>query len=201
MTQTFCRSLLLVWIVTLQVTPTSVQSEGVAQLQPSVRQSSEPVGNRSSHSATSSLPAKDYSIADLQLPAKSIFPKAMPRYPNVWFYVSKALAPTHQAAVELVTSRLQQAMRFREFHLPDSEGCDFEGRLEHLQPWEDRSHQPLQHAHAFHLRYYFSSLRQNGLSEVVLREAGREFAFYRMAVNAQLTPTTKSSIPIRIMLM
>jgi hypothetical protein len=123
-------------------------------------------------------------MADLQLPAKSVFPVAMPRYPNVWFYVSKALAPTHQAAVELVTSRLQQAMRFREFHLPDSEGCDFEGRLEHLQPWEDRSHQPLQHAHAFHLRYYFSSLRQSGLSEVVLREAGREFGFYRMAVSA-----------------
>jgi hypothetical protein len=184
MRQTFYTRLLLVWIVTLPVTPASVPSEGVRQLQSTVRQSSESVGDQSSHSVTSSLPAKDYSIADFQLPAKSIFTMAMPRYPNVWFYVSKALVPTHQAAVELVTSRLQQAMRFREFHLPDSEGCDFEGRLEHLQPWEDRSHQLLQHAHAFHLRYYFSGLRQNGLSEVVLREAGREFAFYRMAVSA-----------------
>jgi hypothetical protein len=184
MKQTFWTGLLLIWFVILPITPASLRSEGVAEPQSTARRLSESVGNRSSHAATSSLPSKDYSIADLQLPAKSVFPVAMPRYPNVWFYVSKALAPTHQAAVELVTSRLQQAMRFREFHLPDSEGCDFEGRLEHLQPWEDRTHQPLQHAHAFHLRYYFSNLRQNGLSEVVLREAGREFAFYRMAVSA-----------------
>src|SRR6185503_276573 len=145
MRQSFCTNLLLIGLVTLPVTPASVQSE-VAQLQSTVRRSSEPAKNQFSHPVTSSLPVKDYSIAELQLPAKSVFPMAMPRYPNVWFYVSKALAPTHQAAVELVTSRLQQAMRFREFHLPDSEGCDFEGRLEHLQPWEDRSHQPLQHA-------------------------------------------------------
>ena len=185
MRQSFCSSLLLlVWIVTLPGTPASVRSEEFAKLQGTVRLFSKPAKDQHSHSATSRLPTKDYSMADLQLPAKSVFPAAMPRYPNVWFYVSKALAPTHQAAVELVTSRLRQAMRFREFHLPDSEGCDFEGRLEHLQPWEDRSHRPLQHAHAFHLRYYFSSLRQHGLSEVVLREAGREFAFYRISVSA-----------------
>jgi len=98
-----------------------------------------------------------------------LLPRLAPRHsndaPNVWFYVSKALAPTHQTAVELVTSRLRQAIRFGEFR-------------------EDRCHQPLQHVHPFHLRYYFSSLRQNGLSEVVLREAGREFAFHRMAVSA-----------------
>jgi hypothetical protein len=183
MKKTFWASLLL-RIVSLQANPDSVPSEAVTQRLGTVRRSLESVGDQSIHSATSSLPAKDYSLMDLQLPAKSIFPMAMPRYPNVWFYVSKTLAPTYQAAVELVTNRLQLAMRFREFHLPDSEGCDFEGRLEHLQPWEDRSHQPLQHAHAFHLRYYFSSLRQDGLGEVVLREAGREFAFYRMAISA-----------------
>ena len=108
MRQTFWTGLLIIWVVILPITPASVRSE-VAQPQSTVRRFSESVGNRSSHAATSSLPAKDYSMADLQLPAKSVFPVAMPRYPNVWFYVSKALAPTHQAAVELVTSRLQQA--------------------------------------------------------------------------------------------
>src|SRR5678815_337496 len=107
MRQSFYASVLTMWIVILPITPASLRSEGVAEPQSTAKRLSESVGNRSSHAATSSLPSKDYSMADLQLPAKSVFPVAMPRYPNVWFYVSKALAPTHQAAVELVTSRLQ----------------------------------------------------------------------------------------------
>jgi hypothetical protein len=75
---------------------------------PPVRRCSVSVGNQSTHSDTPSLPAKDYSVSDLQLATKSIFSMVMPRYPNVWFYLSRALAPTHEAAVAPVTTRLQQ---------------------------------------------------------------------------------------------
>jgi hypothetical protein len=97
---------------------------------------------------------------DFHLPPKTIFDKAMPRYPNVWFYVAASLASSQEAAVTLVTSRLRTAMRLREDYGPfdNPEGCDFEVRLEHLQPWRDRSAPALQHAHAFHMRYYHSAL-------------------------------------------
>ena len=65
----------------------------------------------------------------------------MPRYPNVWFYVERSLAPSYDEAVKFVTDRLRTAMRLREFFGPfdNPEGCDFETTLEHLQPWESRN--------------------------------------------------------------
>src|SRR5262249_61213048 len=98
------------------------------------------------------------SIGDFHLPPKAVFSTAMPRYPNVWFYLDASLAADHQAAVKLVTRGLRQALHLRELRLPDSEGCDFEVRLEHFQPWEDSAHKALQHAHSFHMRYYYSDL-------------------------------------------
>lgn len=51
-------------------------------------------------------------------------------------------------------------MRLREYFPPfdNPEACDFEARIEHLQPWEDRAARALQHSHAFHMRYYYSAL-------------------------------------------
>ena len=72
------------------------------------------------------------SIGDFHLPPKAVFSTAMPRYPNVWFYLDASLAADHQAAVKLVTGELRQALHLRELRLPDSEGCDFEVRLEHF---------------------------------------------------------------------
>ena len=126
------------------------------------------------------------SLEDFQLPPKSLFSPAMPRYPNAWFYVDSSLAPSYQAAVKLVTESLRQAMRLREFYIPFSnpEGCDFEARLEHLQPWEDRAHPTLQHAHAFHMRYYYSDLAREGLQQVKFPWDGAERRFFRFAASA-----------------
>ena len=124
--------------------------------------------------------------ATFHLPPKSIFDPAMPRYPNIWFYVETSLAQSYQAAVKLVTENLRRAMRLREFYGPFSnpEGCDFEVRLEHLQPWEDSQHKPLQHSHAFHMRYYYSALENQKLEKVELRAAGVERTFFRFAASA-----------------
>jgi hypothetical protein len=122
-------------------------------------------------------PATGSSIADFALPPKAVFSPAMPRYPNVWFYLDASLATDHQGAVKVVTGELRNALHLREFRLPNSEGCDFEVRLEHFQPWEDPGHRALQHGHSFHMRYYYSDLVQRHLERVEL--AGRPF--YRLA--------------------
>ena len=126
------------------------------------------------------------SLEDYQLPPKSVFDPAMPRYPNVWFYVDASLADSYAAAVRLVADQLRGPMRLREDHGPftNPEGCDFEVRLEHLQPWETTAHRALQHSHAFHMRYYHSALEKHGLEQLTLATAGGGRRFYRVAASA-----------------
>lgn len=121
-------------------------------------------------------------LDDFLLPPKSVFDKSMPRYPNVWFYVDARLAGSYDAAVKLVTENLRTTMRLREYYGPfvNPEGCDFEVRLEHLQPWEDRAHRALQHSHAFHMRYYYSALAQQRLDQVKLGDR----SYYRFGASA-----------------
>ncbi len=130
--------------------------------------------------------AQEGTREEFNLPPKAVFPAAMPRYPNVWFYVDASLAPTYEGAVKLVTGNLREAMRLREFYGPfsNAEGCDFEVRLEHLQPWEDPQHLPLQHAHCFHMRYYYTALAGHKLDSVRMSGPGGERAFFRFAASA-----------------
>lgn len=125
------------------------------------------------------------SLDDFRLPPKAIFDAAMPRYPNVWFYVDPALAASHDDAVTLVTDGLRKTMRLREYVGPfdNPEGCDFEARIEHLQPWLERSERALQHAHSFHMRYYYSALRKQNLDRVEIRTAAGAQSFYRFAAS------------------
>jgi hypothetical protein len=123
---------------------------------------------------------------DFKLPPKSVFDPAMPRYPNVWFYVDASLAASYEAAVRLVTDNLRKAMRLREFQGPfdNPEGCDFEARLEHLQPWEVSEHRAMQHSHSFHMRYYYSALAHQKLDRVSLKTSNGDRAFYRFGASA-----------------
>ena len=65
-----------------------------------------------------------------------------------------------------------------------SEGADFEVTIEHLQPWEVPEHRALQHAHAFHMRYYHSALAAQKLDRVTLRTRAGSRDFYRVAASA-----------------
>jgi hypothetical protein len=125
------------------------------------------------------------SLDDFQLPSKAVFDRAMPRYPNAWFHVDTALAPSHREAVKLITDSVRDSMRLREYFPPfdNPEGCDFEARIEHLQPWEDRAARALQHSHAFHMRYYYSALAAQRLERVVLKTDGGQRTFYRFAAS------------------
>jgi hypothetical protein len=122
---------------------------------------------------------------EFQLPPKTAFDRAMPRYPNVWFHVDTAMAPSYEDAVKLVTDGLRDSMRLREYFPPfdNPEGCDFEARIEHLQPWEDRSARALQHSHAFHMRYYYSALAASKLERVTLNTRDLKGTFYRFAAS------------------
>ena len=124
------------------------------------------------------------SIEDFQLPPKTVFDRTMPRYPNLWFHVDTTLAQSHREAVKLVTDGARESMRLREYFPPfdNPEGCDFEARIEHLQPWEDRTARALQHAHAFHMRYYYSALA-GPLEKVTLNTGDHKGTFYRFAAS------------------
>ena len=126
------------------------------------------------------------SLDDFRLPPKAVFDKAMPRYPNVWFYVDASLVDSYQAAVRLVADQVRGPMRLRESHGPFSnpEGADFEVTLEHLQPWEVPDHRALQHSHAFHMRYYHTALAAQKLERVPLRTRDGDREFYRVAASA-----------------
>jgi hypothetical protein len=124
-----------------------------------------------------------------RLPPKTVFDKSMPRYPNVWFYVDRTLVPSYKAAVDIVAKHVREQMRAREYFGPfdNPEGCDFEVRIEHLQPWEPREpreQRPLTHAHAFPLRYYHSSLGAQDLDTVTVRTPAGPRDFYRVAASA-----------------
>lgn len=125
------------------------------------------------------------SLGDFQLPPKSVFDKSMPRYPNLWFYVDASLAKSYEEAVKLVTENLRSAMRLREFYGPfdNAEGCDFEVRLEHLQPWEQRAQRAAQHSHAFHMRYYFTALARQKLDRVKIGDPWGEREFFRFGAS------------------
>ena len=126
------------------------------------------------------------SQATFELPPKRVFDAAMPRYPNLWLYVDASLATSYEAAVRLVTGALRETMALRESYGPfsNAEGCDFEAGLEHLQPWLVRDRLPLQHAHAFHVRYYHTALERQGLHRVRLATAAGPREFYRFAASA-----------------
>lgn len=129
------------------------------------------------------------SLSDFQLPSKAIFTPAQPRYPNLWIYVDPDLASNnYNTAVKLVTESLRTSLNLRETYNPaleNGEGCDFEGRVDYLQPWDDRKYRSMRHAHVLRVRYYYTDLVRAKLEQVTLRYKGREKTFFRVAASVR----------------
>lgn len=111
-----------------------------------------------------------------QLPAKSLFPAQMPRYPNVWFFVDTKLAlrAKYAYAVQLVASILEDKLGMLDtlgpkvqnhnlYHLLNTpgEGADFEYRIGPIHYQEIERQYELSHYHQLHGRFYVTSLPEH----------------------------------------
>ena len=96
------------------------------------------------------------------LPPRAVFEP--PSYPNVWFYVHAALAPSQDQAVRWLTGWLRDRSGIvNDFGRPKAnEGSDAQARLGRLQPWRHDADPALAHAHDLHVRFYYVALRQRG---------------------------------------
>ena len=72
------------------------------------------------------------------------FPQEMPRYPNVWFYVSKDLVASYDDAVNVVLGLFDKCNMYRATWRSPLDGADGEVARDH--------------EHSLHLRYYLKAL-------------------------------------------
>ena len=107
------------------------------------------------------------------LPARDIFPREMPRYPNLWFHIETRLAPRgkYLHAVRLLVQTLERRLDLRDSFVEDiqnhnlyhllarpGEGSDFQARIGPLQHYEDPKDPSRSHSHQVHARFYVSPL-------------------------------------------
>jgi len=91
------------------------------------------------------------------------FPPEMPRYPNLWFYVSQDLAAAYDDAVSNVLGILEKCGLYGITWRAPLEGADGEAARDHLAPYDGFSTPLLFHEHSLHLRYYLNALRDKSL--------------------------------------
>lgn len=125
-----------------------------------------------------------------QLPPKSIFPKEMPRYPNVWFLVDERLVLRghFRYAIELVVGLLERELGLRDTLQPNvenrnvldllgapREGADFEARLGPFHEIGESSAPGVRnHCHQVHARFYVRGLVDAGAYTVRLDDNREE---------------------------
>ena len=139
---------------------------------------------------------------DFQLPKRNIFPKEMPRYPNVWFYVNRDIFEEYLEAVYFIISNLirncniknnfSENYRLRHILFHENEGSDAEGRCQGLQPYTDLNNPSLSHDHQLHVRYYYKSLIQHKSEIVQLKLKNMNISFYRVALSAHYEVSTEN---------
>jgi hypothetical protein len=108
-----------------------------------------------------------------QLPPRDLFPREMPRYPNLWFLVdpAAALRRQYQYAVRSLVHALEQDVGLRDTFVRDvenhnlahmlaepGEGSDFQARLWPLPPRVDGADPSRSHGHQVHARFYVTPL-------------------------------------------
>jgi hypothetical protein len=112
-----------------------------------------------------------------ELPERALFPRTMPRYPNLWFLVDTSLAirGEYLRAVRLVVAVLEEQMGLRDTFVDDvanpnlarllgepGEGADFQARVWPLAPFVDLQGAAGGHGHQVHARFYVSPLLKAG---------------------------------------
>ncbi|MDO9575269.1 MAG: hypothetical protein Q7J55_01930 [bacterium] len=113
------------------------------------------------------------------------FPQGMPRYPNVWFYISKDFVASYDDAASYVLSLFDKCDMYRVTWRLPLEGADGEAARDHLQPYDGFSNPALFHEHSLHLRYYFKALR-NKLLKV---KGDRTYLCWAVATSVHFEPS------------
>jgi len=118
---------------------------------------------------------------------KADFPEDVPRYPNLWFYVSEDRAATYGEAVRIVEKILRKYGLEEMTRNPQLEGCDRQVSREHLQPYNGFSNPTLNHEHSLHLRCYYKTLRD----KLLKLEGDKTYLCWAMATSVHLEPAGK----------
>lgn len=134
------------------------------------------------------------------LPNASLF--NMPRYPNVWFYISPDVAPNYERAVQFVIDSMSGYLGVRADagHAHDVLHCDARATIRNLQPYRGYSNHRHNHSHALDIRYYYRTLRANEMEQATLTIGGAPQEFYRVAAQvryeASLVHTPPDDCPV-----
>ncbi len=140
----------------------------------------------------------------LGLPSRDLFPSAMPRYPNVWFFVpvDLALRGEYPYALRLLDRLLDERLGLRDsFHddvrnpnlrrlLGDpGEGSDYQSRIGPLARWAGAGAPA--HDHQLHARFYVSPLARAGLEKATLAMAGGTRECFRIPASVHFEVATE----------
>ena len=119
-----------------------------------------------------------------QLPPRALFPRQMPRVPNLWFLVDPALAlrGQYQYALRMLVQALEEEVGLKDTFVQDvgnhnlahilgqpGEGSDFQARLWPLAAHVDSGNPSRSHGHQVHARFYVSGLISAGRTRQVVR--------------------------------
>jgi len=116
-----------------------------------------------------------------RLPGREVFPREMPRYPNVFFFVDERLALRGQyfRALRFLNGLLEERLGLRDSFFDEvgnrnllalvgapGEGSDWQARIGGLHPYVDPANPALSHLHQLHARFYASPILSSGFERV-----------------------------------
>ncbi len=132
---------------------------------------------------------------DIQLPTQEFF--GLPRYPNMWVFVSRDLAPSYERAVHFVikTHADYLGVKADAGHAHDRLHCDARATIRNLQPYRGYANHRRNHSHALDIRYYFRQLRAHEMEHYSLELHGQQHDFWRVAAQVRYEPSSVHNPP------
>ena len=143
------------------------------------------------------------------LPPRSIFPTEMPRYPNLWFLVDRALAlrGQYQYALRFLIGVLEKRLGWKDdfaediqnhnlYHLLNKpgEGSDFQARLGPVQHYVSEAHPERSHWHQGHARFYCSPLLEAGMQSLEISLEGQNRVFFLFPASVHYEVATEEPL-------
>jgi tetratricopeptide (TPR) repeat protein len=116
----------------------------------------------------------------LDLPPKSVFRAETPRFPNLWFQTPAENFPTYRDFVAFLEQRFRSA-GYDSVEVTLNEGADLALSVEHLNPWD--SVEGLRHAHAVHIRFFWTRLEAESAQRVRISSGPAAGFFWQVAAS------------------